>query len=106
MDFITSQQKSDQSQIDKKKASDGYSVILEQQKAVSEAMKGIIRPFRLETVFIDTLSGQPLMTKMWVSTEIYTKREKRAKEHYKCEHCGKIFDKRQKMLLHSRFHGK
>lgn len=106
MDFIASQQKNEQSQIDKKKANEGYSVLAEQQKAVSEAMNGIIRPFRHEMVCIDTLSGQPLMTRMWVSTEIYTKREKREKEHYKCEHCGKIFDKRQKMLLHSRFHGK
>lgn len=106
MDPSPSLQKCEQSQGDKKKANEGVSVISEQQKAVREAMNAPLRRFRLEPVSIDTLSGQPLVTKMWVTDETYVKVQKKEKETYKCEVCAKTFDKRQKMLLHARFHTK
>ncbi|ELA41308.1 uncharacterized protein VICG_01681 [Vittaforma corneae ATCC 50505] len=106
MDLSASLQKCEQSQGDKKRTNEGVSVILEQQKAVEEAMNAPLRRFRLEPVSIDTLSGQPLVTKMWVTDEAYLKTQKKEKEVYKCEVCNKTFDKRQKMLLHARFHTK
>jgi hypothetical protein len=106
MDVPSSLQKADASSADKKKIAEGTSVISEQQQALEEAKKATLRTFRLETVTIDTLSGQPLVTKMWVTDNEHLKTQKKEKEIYKCEYCEKTFDKRQKMLLHSRFHNK
>lgn len=106
MDYLFSEQKIDQSQGDKKKINDGFSVMAEQQQALENAKNTQIRTFRLETVTIDTLSGQPLLTKMWVTDEQLQTSQKKEKDGFKCEYCDKIFDKRQKMLLHSRFHNK
>lgn len=106
MDLQSSPQKNEQSQTDKKKSNEGQTVIIEQQNAVKLAKKGTLRRFKLETVTMDTLSGNPLVTKMWVTDDEYVKTQKREKEIYRCEFCDKEFDKRQKMLLHSRFHNK
>lgn len=95
--------KSEQSQ-DRKKVNEAASVIAEQQKAAEASRAMPLRTFRLETVTIDTISGQPLVTKMWATNEEQQRVQKKEKEIYKCEFCEKTFDKRQKMLLHARFH--
>lgn len=104
MDIPSSQQRNEQNSVEKKKTNDGFNVLADQMKAVEEAKAFPLRKFRLETVTIDTVSGEPLYTKMWVTDQEFVKMNKKEKELYKCEICDKAFDKRQKMLLHARFH--
>ena len=104
IDIPSSQQRNEQNSGEKKKLNDGFNVIIDQIKAIDELKQVPLRNFRLETISIDTLSGEPLYTKMWVTDQEFVKSSKREKEVYKCEICDKAFDKRQKMLLHARFH--
>lgn len=106
MEFPSSQQRNEQSAIEKKKINDGFNVLKEQMKAVEEIKMAPLRKFRLEVVSIETLSGEPLLTEMWVTDDEFIKGSTKEKEVYKCEICEKAFDKRQKMLLHARFHRK
>lgn len=105
MDIPSSQQKNEQSSVEKKKLNDGFNVLADQMKAVEEIKDFPLRKFKLETVCIDTVSGEPLFTKMWITDQEFVKTNtKKEKDIYKCEICDKTFDKRQKMLLHARFH--
>lgn len=91
---------------EKKKASEEISVLSEQANAVKRLMGIPIRRFRLENVVIDTVSGEPLMAKMWVTEDEPPKLLKKEKKIFECDFCHKTFDKRHKMLLHARFHNK
>ena len=108
MEIPSSQQANERNEhtSEKKRINDGVSVILDQMKAVEGYKLVPLRKFRLETVCIDTLTNTPLYTKMWVTEDEFVKGDEKEKESYKCEICEKSFDKRQKMLLHQRFHKK
>ncbi len=67
--------------------------------------KLLSRTFKLEDVEIETLYGEKILVKMWVSNnKLCENTIKVHTEIFKCEKCSKEFDRRQKMLLHSRFH--
>lgn len=104
MDIQSSQKGNDDNPSDKRKASDGTNVIQEQQKAVQRAMDYKIRSFRHEDVVIETSSGGAFTTKMWVSNEEPVGVAAKVAEVFKCQVCSKEFDKKQKLLLHARFH--
>lgn len=106
MDTTSSPQKIENSSAERRRASEDISVLSEQIKAI-ERLKGVpVRHFRLESVMIDTVSGEPLTAKMWVTEDEPPRPLKKEKERFECEFCHKVFDKRHKMLLHARFHNK
>lgn len=105
MDIPSSQPRNESAVTDKRRANDGSNVVQEQQQAASRAGDYRIRSFRQANVTIETLSGEKLVTRMWVSDEEPVGvAQKKVAETFKCEVCSKEFDKRQKMLLHARFH--
>lgn len=87
-----------------KRGNEGAAVIKEQKKAIDELKHCKIRNFRLENIEIKTIYDEKLFTKMWVSDEEPAVYQERIAEIFKCEICNREFDKRQKMLLHARFH--
>lgn len=106
MEFNSSQPKNYSATCEKKKINEEISVIAEQTRIIEKLKNKPIRKFKQEIVSIETISGEPLTTKMWVAEEPLSEFSRKEKELFECEICQKKFDKKQKMLLHARFHSK
>ncbi|KAI4291489.1 hypothetical protein PAPHI01_0763 [Pancytospora philotis] len=98
------QRENDEGQNERRKLAEGMGAVAEQMQAAKKAAEGKIRYFRWENVEIKTLTGAPLWTRMWVSDEDPVTVVAKAPEVFKCDVCAKEFDKKQKLLLHARFH--
>lgn len=90
--------------VEKRKTAEGMSTMYEQQRAAARAKEGRIRSFRWEPVEIKTVNGVSFLTRMWVSDEEPAGITAKIAECFACEVCSKVFDKKQKLLLHARFH--
>lgn len=106
MDITSSPQKTENSLAERKRTGEDISVLSEQIKAVEHLRSIPVRHFSLKLVEIDTVSGEPVTVKMWVTEDDPPKPSKRERETFECGFCHKIFDRRHKMLLHARFHNK
>lgn len=104
MEIQSSQQATENATADKKRGAEGASVLQEQHRAVEEAMNKTIRTFRQESVLISTANNEQLAVRMWVSDQEPPTPTKKKMEVFRCDVCGKEFDKNQKLLLHARFH--
>jgi hypothetical protein len=104
MNVKFSQAENDEAPTERRKLAEGMGVIMEQQRCVQKAMDYRIRSFRYEDVQIETLDGQLLTAKMWVSDKEPNGIATKIQEVFKCDVCSKEFDKKQKLLLHARFH--
>jgi len=106
MEAPSSQSKIEEEVNDKRRHVEAFELIAKQQKAAAEAGEYSIRTFRKEFVRIKTISGEELVTGMWVSDSPSVGIRPKDVEVFVCKECGKEFDKRQKMLLHARYHNK
>lgn len=108
MEFNSSQPKNnDSTSMERKRSSDSPNILEEQRAALAPLMGIEVRRFRRENVSIPSISGETIIKSIWATDcEPSAPLPTAASETFKCETCGKEFDKRQKLLLHSRFHKK
>lgn len=104
MDLQSSQPCSESVAADRRRTGDESAVMREQHRAAEKAGSCSTRSFRREEVVIETVHGERLRTRMWVSDQEPTGVAQKVADVFRCEVCGKEFDKKQKMLLHARFH--
>ena len=91
---------------ERRRQGEGVNVIQAQRKAVEEAAGCDMRRFKPGTAALTNAYGEKISVDVWVSDKppLGPQARARVREMFKCEVCGKEFDKKQKMLLHSRFH--
>ncbi|KAI5148247.1 hypothetical protein ENBRE01_0207 [Enteropsectra breve] len=89
---------------EKRKVMDSSAMINEQHEAAMKYRNMEVRKYREEIVEIETSSGEILKTKMWVTEGKPKADAKKEIEIFVCDVCKKEFDKRQKLLLHARYH--
>lgn len=92
----------------KKRGFEISNVIAQQNLALKENIDLRVRKFYQKDILIETFNGHPIKVKIWTSDDKMNLKKSKINDisNFNCDVCGKEFEEKKKLLIHSRCHKK